>query len=346
MNAKVTMPDLVAQVAESTRTTKRMSELFLRELFATITQSLLDGESVSVDGLGTFKADAAAGVTFTPAAALARVLNQPFEAFEPVELSDDLTDDMLAELLSPAPAEPSAEPAEPVEAAEPEETQPAPNPVPAPEPQPEPEEPTMAALAAEPQPAGESPLATQATQATVNELQQKLSEAGRDIEDLKNSLVNMRRAFRQGLLMGAAMVLITALLGLGAWALYNRFSGNGGSQAPATAQTAPETTSTDTLATPATPAPATPATPPVTETVSETNYLSLIAQRHYGLPEYWVYIYEENIDKIDNPNRVKNGTVIVVPPPEKYGINAADPASVAKAKAKSTELYNLFKNKK
>ncbi len=305
MNAKVTMPDLVAQVAESTRTTKRMSELFLRELFATITQSLLDGESVSVDGLGTFKADAATGVTFTPAAALARVLNQPFEAFEPVELSDDLTDDMLAELLSPAPAEPSAEPAEPVEAAEPEETQPVPKPVPAPEPQPEPEEPTMAALAAEPQPAGESPLATQATQATVNELQQKLSEAGRDIEDLKNSLVNMRRAFRQGLLMGAAMVLITALLALGAWALYNRFSGNGGSQAPATAQTAPETTSTDTVATPATPAPATPATPPVTETVSETNYLSLIAQRHYGLPEYWVYIYEENIDKIDNPNRVK-----------------------------------------
>lgn len=340
MNAKVTMPDLVAQVAESTRTTKRMSELFLRELFATITQSLLDGESVSVDGLGTFKADAAAGVTFTPAAALARVLNQPFEAFEPVELSDDLTNDMLAELLSPAPAEPSAEPAESVEAAEPEETQPAPKPVPAPEPQPEPEEPTMAA---EPQPAGESPLATQATQATVNELQQKLSEAGRDIEDLKNSLVNMRRAFRQGLLMGAAMVLITALLALGAWALYNRFSGNRGSQAPATAQTAPEATSTDTVATPA---PATPATPPVTETVSETNYLSLIAQRHYGLPEYWVYIYEENIDKIDNPNRVKNGTVIVVPPPEKYGINAADPASVAKAKAKSTELYNLFKNKK
>lgn len=335
MNAKVTMPDLVAQVAESTRTTKRMSELFLRELFATITQSLLDGESVSVDGLGTFKADAADGVTFTPAAALARVLNQPFEAFEPVELSDDLTNDMLAELLSPAPAEPSAEPAEPVEAAEPEETQPAPMPAPAPEPQPEPEEPPMAA---EPQPAGESPLATQATQATVNELQQKLSEAGRDIEDLKNSLVNMRRAFRQGLLMGAAMVLITALLALGAWALYNRFSGNGGSQAPATAQTAPEATSTDTVAT--------PATPPVTETVSETNYLSLIAQRHYGLPEYWVYIYEENIDKIDNPNRVKNGTVIVVPPPEKYGINAADPASVAKAKAKSTELYNLFKNKK
>ncbi|MBR6248696.1 MAG: HU family DNA-binding protein [Muribaculaceae bacterium] len=340
MNAKVTMPDLVAQVAESTRTTKRMSELFLRELFATITQSLLDGESVSVDGLGTFKADAATGVTFTPAAALARVLNQPFEAFEPVELSDDLTNDMLAELLSPAPAKPSAEPAEPVEAAEPEETQPAPMPAPATEPQPEPEEPTMAA---EPQPAGESPLATQATQATVNELQQKLSEAGRDIEDLKNSLVNMRRAFRQGLLMGAAMVLITALLALGAWALYNRFSGNGGSQAPATAQTAPEATSTDTVATPA---PATPATPPVTETVSETNYLSLIAQRHYGLPEYWVYIYEENIDKIDNPNRVKNGTVIVVPPPEKYGINAADPASVAKAKIKSTELYNLFKNKK
>ena len=342
MNNKVTMPDLVAQVAQSTRTTKRMSELFLRELFATITQSLLDGESVSVDGLGTFKADAATGVVFTPAAALARVLNQPFEAFEPVELSDDLTDDMLAELMSPPATAPSAEPAAPEEPQPESEPAPEPETQPAPEQQPETVQQPVAALAAEPQPQGPSPLATQATQATVTELQQKLNEAGRDIEELKNNLVNMRRAFRQGLLMGAAMMLIMALLGLGAWALYSRFSGNGKQQPTVTAQVpaAPEATGTDTVAAPA------PAKPQVTEIASETNYLSLIAQRHYGLPEYWVYIYEENIDKIDNPNRVKNGTVLVVPPPEKYGINAVDTASVAKAKAKSKELYNQFKNKK
>ena len=53
MNNKVTFPELVEQVAQYANTSKRMSELFLKELFATISQSLIDGESVKVKGIGT-----------------------------------------------------------------------------------------------------------------------------------------------------------------------------------------------------------------------------------------------------------------------------------------------------
>ena len=55
MNNKITFPELVEQVAQNANTSKRMSELFLKELFATISQSLIDGESVKVKGIGTFK---------------------------------------------------------------------------------------------------------------------------------------------------------------------------------------------------------------------------------------------------------------------------------------------------
>ncbi|MBR6947476.1 MAG: HU family DNA-binding protein, partial [Muribaculaceae bacterium] len=55
MNAKITLVELTQLMAESTSTTKRVCELFLRELFATISQTLIEGESVKIKGIGTFK---------------------------------------------------------------------------------------------------------------------------------------------------------------------------------------------------------------------------------------------------------------------------------------------------
>ena len=48
MNNKVTFPELVRLVAEATSTTGRMSELFLKELFATVSQALIDGQNVAI----------------------------------------------------------------------------------------------------------------------------------------------------------------------------------------------------------------------------------------------------------------------------------------------------------
>lgn len=133
MNNKVTFPELVEQVAQYANTSKRMSELFLKELFATISQSLIDGESVKVKGIGTFKltevsprksVDVNTGeeieipghkkLSFAPDKDMAEAINQPFMHFETEILDDDVTDDQLAAIDAGVPTEAPAEDA-PVE---------------------------------------------------------------------------------------------------------------------------------------------------------------------------------------------------------------------------------------
>lgn len=124
MNNKVTFPELVEQVAQYANTSKRMSELFLKELFATISQSLIDGESVKVKGIGTFKltevsprksVDVNTGeeieipghkkLSFAPDKDMAEAINQPFMHFETEILDDDVTDDQLAAIDAGEPTE-------------------------------------------------------------------------------------------------------------------------------------------------------------------------------------------------------------------------------------------------
>lgn len=133
MNNKVTFPELVEQVAQYANTSKRMSELFLKELFATISQSLIDGESVKVKGIGTFKltevsprksVDVNTGeeieipghkkLSFAPDKDMAEAINQPFMHFETEILDDDVTDDQLVAIDAGEPTETPAE-AAPVE---------------------------------------------------------------------------------------------------------------------------------------------------------------------------------------------------------------------------------------
>lgn len=128
MNNKVTFPELVEQVAQYANTSKRMSELFLKELFATISQSLIDGESVKVKGIGTFKltevsprksVDVNTGeeieipghkkLSFAPDKDMAEAINQPFMHFETEILDDDVTDDQLAAIDAGVPTEAPAE---------------------------------------------------------------------------------------------------------------------------------------------------------------------------------------------------------------------------------------------
>lgn len=124
MNNKVTFPELVEQVAQYANTSKRMSELFLKELFATISQSLIDSESVKVKGIGTFKltevsprksVDVNTGeeieipghkkLSFAPDKDMAEAINQPFMHFETEILDDDVTDDQLAAIDAGVPTE-------------------------------------------------------------------------------------------------------------------------------------------------------------------------------------------------------------------------------------------------
>ena len=114
MNQKITFPELVNAISESTGYSKHLSEEFLKELFSLITNTLASGENVKIKKLGTFKVvevDARKSVkvgtgeeieipghkkvSFTPDKELAEAINLPFAAFETIELKDSVTDEML-----------------------------------------------------------------------------------------------------------------------------------------------------------------------------------------------------------------------------------------------------------
>lgn len=119
MNKKLTFPELAELLSSATNTSKRMSELALRETFAIISQSLVEGENVKIQDIGTFKVtsvsprksvDVNTGkaieipghnkVTFTPDKRLAEAVNASFSAFESVVLDDEVTVQMLGEIDS------------------------------------------------------------------------------------------------------------------------------------------------------------------------------------------------------------------------------------------------------
>ena len=79
----------------------------------------------------------------------------------------------------------------------------------------------------------------------------------------------------------------------------------------------------------------------VKETVNRGVFLTNISLKHYGHKAFWVYIYEENKDIIPNPDNVAAGTVVVIPPTEKYAINAADTVAINKALKIADEIKKM-----
>lgn len=133
MNNKIAFPELVDTIAELTNTSKRVSELFLKELFGVIKERLEQGETVKIKNLGTFKVVDIASrksvnvntgedmeipahrrVSFTPDKSLAEAINMPFEGFETVMLDDDISEAELNELASADLPELEEKKAEPV----------------------------------------------------------------------------------------------------------------------------------------------------------------------------------------------------------------------------------------
>lgn len=81
---------------------------------------------------------------------------------------------------------------------------------------------------------------------------------------------------------------------------------------------------------------------PVTEEIKAGVFMTRMALKHYGNKVFWVYIYEENKDRIKNPNKIPIGTRLVIPDRSKYGIDADNPASVEKATQKAELLKRQF----
>jgi len=73
-------------------------------------------------------------------------------------------------------------------------------------------------------------------------------------------------------------------------------------------------------------------------TLRQGDMLTQVALREYGNKLFWVYLYEENKDKIKDPNSVPANLTITIPPASKYGINKDDPASVQTAAALQSKI--------
>lgn len=81
---------------------------------------------------------------------------------------------------------------------------------------------------------------------------------------------------------------------------------------------------------------------PVIDTIRPGYLLNDMAKKHYGNKCFWVYIYQENQDKIKNPNRVTPGMKLVIPTASKYGINAKDQASIKEANALAGKILEKY----
>lgn len=308
-------------------------------------------------------------VEFAPAEKFAETVNEPFAFFESVELSDAITDEALSQPAVPTAAdapvddeataadapkdeEPSSEDApveEPSAPEIPEEPQIFPPPIPQPKPAPGRRKP-------EPQPVqqpAQQPIVPQPLQVSCDgplDLHYDTPVPVRLDPETSVSITSERHSGLTVLFAALAAGFFGILLGaLLFWWLFTPSANNRQAENVIESETVAAlvdstSVSSDSVVAPvpadsvttASEAPATeiPATAPavITDTVAPGNFLTVMSRRHYGKPDFWVYIYLENKDKIADPDNLANGLVLVIPPREKYGIDPANPESVKKAR--------------
>lgn len=355
---------------------------FIQEFTAIIEGTLARGESVSVKGIGTFHAVEVADelyIEFAPDATLAETVNAPFSIFEPVELPDNLTDaDMETAEMACNETEPASQPCPPPipprrEAAASEPAATSPVSAPAPDPiietpvQPEHAEPEHKTAAPgsdnnEPEQAPHNTLPTKEIE--------KIIEHERVVEVRDHSSHHTMH------IVIASLLSLVAGLAIGYFAnnrlnlshiknvnieaegvnVISKTEAKEGKSATADSLAAvaaghsvsipADTVSSGQGSTAVEPVAKTMESPRaaiVTDTVKANRYLTTMARRHYGKKIFWVYIYEENKNIIDDPDHIAPNTVVVIPPAEKYGIKAGDKESEADAMRRAQAIVNSQK---
>lgn len=422
MNNKITLSQLAERLASELGTDAAGAENLVREYFSLVADTLAEGESVKVKGLGTFRlsgiearesVDVNTGkrvvipghvrAGFTPEKSVAEAVNAPFAAFEAVELSEniseseleetvgkditvsdsfDVTDDAVTDsdaeaVMDPVvenhvTEEPEMQNASPDnsedEKADTEEVMP--------EPELSEEVHAESSVAVEtPEPEKENPEVS----GTADNVEDSLIYPDEDRDRYRDRRPR-RGNFLTGFFIGLACMF--AVLG-GIWCWY-RFAPESfdsilgrpqpvndklASTTPAVvsggteASSAPSVSSAgvaadesvelvvaaDTLRNdgedivPTPPSDAETADKKVYDTITRTRYLTTMARDHYGSYHLWPYIYKENSAILGHPDRIRPGTRVVIPPAEKYGIDAKDKECIAKAKKMGVEIYARYK---
>ncbi len=371
MNETINLPKLISLLAARTGCDQATVRRFLHQLFGQIEESLAAGEKVVVKGVGEFVPydDNAAPVKFLADPELAAIANEPFAAFEAVELNDGVTEAVLEQAEAEAAteeethapvaieesvAEPVAAPEvevepEPEPESEP-EVEPEPEPEPAPEPEPE----------AEPEPEPE--------QIPVHMENDDSYHYGYEDEDTS-------RSHKLWLVLGALIGLIIGVVG-------GYFAGKHFGQYHSEADVALIDTVTidigefepivpiDTIAETAassnevaqpvaeaaqpvekaqptesaeaqTVQASTTSAEPEYDTVTKSRYLTTMARDHYGKKSYWVFIFQAN-PQLKDPNKISPGTKVVIPAKSSFA-GSTEAETDAKAQKILNELSQKYK---
>lgn len=311
MKETIAFPQLVGLVAEKASTTERMSELFLQELFAVVTQELNDGKSVTIKGLGTFKMtknESEKDVVFTPDKELANAVNAPFSQFEAVELSDEVTSEMLNEIdASMEPASKEQEPQETIiqndvaEQIEEEQAQ---------------------------------DVGTDNTPTYTPQVENAHNEDTAPVLSSTPVQDEEPQATKSGSYRKWLIAAVAAITLIAAWYFFTHRNKDRGDKAIETTQVAQKPKNNDKHIKPQ---------PVVTDTIGGGNVLFTMAKKHYGDQAFWVYIARENQAQYPDYRKIKSGAVVVIPPADKYGINSDSKQSLKQANAEAMKLYKEVK---
>lgn len=114
MNRKITLSRIAQKLSEQTGRRARDCEAVLRSMFQIAGNALVEGETVKIKGLGSFKisnvearksVDVATGreteipahkrIVFIPSKELAKAVNAPFDMFETIVINEDVLDEEL-----------------------------------------------------------------------------------------------------------------------------------------------------------------------------------------------------------------------------------------------------------
>ncbi len=338
MNTKITLPQLIESLAELTGSSTTITETFIRELFALITDALVAKESVKIKNLGVFSRSESQpdSIVFIPDENIAKAINSPFAFFEAVELNDDVTEDILCDNQTSQKEEPAQDIQ--IEISQDELSD---------------EEECIPLIESENKIEIDNsidldnPASTPMQEVESNDIISSAEETERNyVDDYKEdsdceiTRPTIRNRFGLGLIFGFIIGLLIGCIGTGLIMNYYK------SETTTTDEETPividsiqwsDSINDNTITTPDT-----ISIVEIYDTIRPNRYLTTMARQYYGEMNFWVYIYEENKDHLKHPDRINPGTIIKIPETSKYDIDAKNPASIEKAKLKAVEIYSQY----
>lgn len=357
-NRVLVLQDIVKALSHETDTSEALCQSFVKELFAIVAERLMDGDSVTLKGVGRFDVDGGE-VRFVADPDTAAAINSAFDCFEAIELADDFDGDepVAEDVTSDAAEEEAATTVDetagtedvadesPDDGAEPEEKESQTDGL-------EESEADSEEVKEEDTAETDADDETVAEETAEEETEETAEEAEETVEEEYDDEPQPKRGgcrFAWGFLAGFVTAAVVAAV---AWFCLFGVVKKTSSQPAVIADDTAKVAAVDSDSMAAVEKPQEQSEEKTAEPekeskkaeqtfkVTNTAYLSNISRKFYGHYAFWVYIYLDNKDIITDPDNLPVGAELRIPAPEKYGIDKNNPESIKRAEIKALEIKN------